>query len=150
MWPYIWYMFLIQIQILSSSNPSWKMAFSNHSIVCWWTYLYLYSKCIRCFLNLDHNDIINISLQDVDEWYLTSEELKYPLDTTLIYNVQCIPRGFFVMKCCNLPFVVPTLTQPASSTFASVSDFLLSAEMTFNKPQRVGVFQLAVSCLWPD
>lgn len=51
------------------------------------------------------------------------------------------------MKCCNMPFVALTLTQRASSTSTSVSDFLLGAEMTFNKPQRVGVCQLvSVSC----
>lgn len=64
--------------------------------------------------------------------------MKTPLDTPkLIYDVQFILEGvFLVMKCCNLPFVVPTSTQPASSTSASVSDFLLRAEMTFNKPPR--------------
>lgn len=31
------------------------------------------------------------------------------------------------MKCCNLPFVVPTLAQLASSTSTSVSDSLLGA-----------------------
>lgn len=41
------------------------------------------------------------------------------------------------MKCCNLPFVALTLTQRASSTSTSVSDFLLG----------VGVCQLvSVSC----
>lgn len=54
---------------------------------------------------------------------------------------------FVVMKCCNLPFVVPTFAQPASSTSTSVSDFLLRAGVTYNEPQRVGACQLdAVSC----
>lgn len=68
--------------------------------------------------------------------------MKTPLDTPkLIYDVQFILEGvFFVMKCCNLPFVVPTSTHPAS-----VSDFLLRAEMTFNKPPREGVCQLVAA-----
>ncbi len=110
--------------------------------------LNLNSKCIPRFLNRHHADSLNLSLQDVDEWCLTSEELKYPLDTpTLIYDVQCIPRVFLMMKCCNLPFVVPSFIHSASSTSTSVSDFLFRAEMTFNKLQRVGVCQLvAVTC----
>lgn len=57
--------------------------------------LYLNSKCIARFLNLHHADSLDLSLEDVDEWCLTSEELKYPLDTpTLIYDVQSIPRVF--------------------------------------------------------
>lgn len=44
-----------------------------------------------------------------------------------------------MIKCCNLPFVLPTFTQPVSSTSTSLSDFLFRAGVTFNRPQRVSL-----------